>query len=70
MNLLTLLDMVAHGPGNGVALGTAERGSTGEQLRDQAHAGAGFAVFDELPHSPTGKILRRELVSQALDSRR
>ncbi|MEV8546512.1 fatty acid--CoA ligase family protein [Streptomyces sp. NPDC051572] len=40
MNLLTLLDMVVGGHGDRVAFGDAERGLTGEQLRDQAYAGA------------------------------
>jgi acyl-CoA synthetase (AMP-forming)/AMP-acid ligase II len=40
MNLLTLLDMVAAGHGDRLALGTKADGITGEQLRDRAYAGA------------------------------
>ncbi|MGX7677476.1 class I adenylate-forming enzyme family protein [Jatrophihabitans sp. DSM 45814] len=40
MNLLTLLDMVAEGHGDRVALGPLAGGVTGAQLRSQAYAGA------------------------------
>ncbi|KIF66834.1 AMP-dependent synthetase [Streptomyces sp. AcH 505] len=42
MNLLTLLDMVAEGHGERVALGSDSAGLTGARLRDQAYTGASF----------------------------
>ncbi|MGA5702456.1 class I adenylate-forming enzyme family protein [Peterkaempfera bronchialis] len=48
MNLLTLLDMVAAGHGDRLALGTAQNGLTGEQLRDQAYAGASQVTAQDI----------------------
>ena len=48
MNLLTLLDMVASGHGDRLALGTSAHGLTGEQLRERAYAAAGYVLGKEI----------------------
>jgi acyl-CoA synthetase (AMP-forming)/AMP-acid ligase II len=48
VNLLTLLDIVAAGHGDRLALGTAAAGLTGEQLRDRAYAGASHVLSQDV----------------------